>query len=81
MTPRRLLELTDCEAVKRAAMAGLGVTMVSAHSVELEVRCGERREVEVPEPRLARDLDVVTRKDVRLSAAALAFLALARGRA
>lgn len=76
--PRRLLELNGCEAVKRAAMAGLGVAMVSGYSVALELRCGELCRVPVPELRLTRDLYIVTRKDVRPSAAALAFLSLVR---
>ena len=79
-TPRRVLELSGCEAVKRAAMAGLGVAVVSTHSVGLELRCGELRQVEVPELHLTRDLYIVTRKDRRPSAAALAFLALVRKR-
>lgn len=78
VSPRRLVQLNGCEAVKRAAVAGLGVAVVSSHSIVLESRCGELRQVLVPELRLSRDLYIVTRKDSRPSAAALAFLALVR---
>ncbi len=81
VTPRRLLELSGCEAVKRAAMAGLGVAVVSARSVGLELRCGELCQVPISDLKLTRELYVVTRKDSRQSAAALTFLALARKQA
>ncbi|MHB1131098.1 MAG: LysR substrate-binding domain-containing protein [Chloroflexota bacterium] len=76
----RRLELNGCEAVKRAAMAGLGAAVVSGHSVALEVRCGELRRVPLTGIDLVRNLYVVNRKDERPAAAALAFLALARKR-
>lgn len=81
VAPRRLIELSGCEAVKRAAMAGLGVAIVSSHSVGLELRCGELRRIPVVDLELTRELFVVTRKAARQSAAALAFLALARKQA
>jgi LysR family transcriptional regulator, low CO2-responsive transcriptional regulator len=37
---RAPLEFSDTEAIKRAVIAGMGVSFVSAHSVELEVRAG-----------------------------------------
>ncbi|MHB1005008.1 MAG: LysR substrate-binding domain-containing protein [Chloroflexota bacterium] len=73
----RKLELNGCEAVKRAAMAGLGAAVVSARSVALELRCGELRRVSVTDLTLIRDLYIISRKDERPSAAALAFVALA----
>lgn len=78
VSSQRTLELNGCEAVKRAAMAGLGVAVVSACSVTLELRCGELVRLSVPELHLERDLYIVPRKDVRPSAAALAFLSLVR---
>lgn len=78
VSPRRVLELNGCEAVKRAAMAGLGIAAVSAYSVALELRCGELVMVAAPELHLERDLYIVTRKNVRPSAAVLAFFALVR---
>ncbi|MHB1131547.1 MAG: LysR substrate-binding domain-containing protein [Chloroflexota bacterium] len=74
----RRLELNGCEAVKQAAMVGLGAAVVSGRSVALEVRCGELRRVPLTGLDLVRNLYVVNRKDERPSAAALAFLALAR---
>ncbi|MCL4465002.1 MAG: LysR family transcriptional regulator [Chloroflexi bacterium] len=74
----RRLELNGCEAVKHAAIAGLGAAVVSARSVALELRCGELLRVPVTGLKLERDLYVINRKDERPSAAALAFLALTR---
>ncbi len=78
LTPRRPLELCGCEAVKRAVAAGMGIAFVSGYSVTLEIASGILRIVTIPELRLERELSIVSHKDVRPSAAALAFLALLR---
>jgi len=75
---RRPLELRGCEAVKRAVAAGMGIAFVSGYSVQLEVAHGMLRTVAMPDLRLSRELSIVSPKDVRPSAAALAFLALVR---
>ena len=73
----RVMELHGCEAVKRGVMAGMGIAAVSGYSVELELRQGLLRTLAVDGLRLERDISIVSRKDVRPTAAALAFTALA----
>ena len=75
--PGRVMELAGCEAVKRGAMAGMGIAAVSGHSVEMELRQGLLRIITVDRLRLEREISIISRKDVRPSAAALAFTALA----
>ncbi len=75
--PTRVLELVGCEAVKRGAMAGMGVAAVSAYSVELELRQGLLKILPVNELPLEREISIISRKDVRPTAASLAFTALA----
>ena len=78
VTVRQTFELRGCEAVKRAVAAGLGVALVSGHAVALEVDCGILCAVAIEGMQLERDLSIVSHKDVRPSAAALAFLYLLR---
>jgi DNA-binding transcriptional LysR family regulator len=73
--PARSLELRSCEGVKRAVAAGLGISFVSKHAVELELAQGLLAVLEGPDMRASRELSIVSHKDVRPSAAALAFLA------
>ncbi|MCL4553005.1 MAG: LysR substrate-binding domain-containing protein [Candidatus Marsarchaeota archaeon] len=75
---RRPIELLGCEAVKRAVAAGMGIAVVSGYSVSLELAHGVLHKVPIPDLNLVRQLSIVTHKDVRSSAAALAFLALLR---
>ncbi len=72
----RVMELHGCEAVKRGVMAGMGIAAVSAYSVELEVRQGLLKILRVDELLLEREISIISRKDVRPTAAALAFTAL-----
>jgi DNA-binding transcriptional LysR family regulator len=76
LTPKRVLEMTGCEAVKRTVAAGLGVAFVSQRAIALEVSQRLVHLPDVPELRFRRQLFVLTRKDARHPAAALAFLAL-----
>lgn len=73
----RVMELAGCEAVKRGVMAGMGIAAVSGYSVEVELRQGLLRGLPVEGLRLERDISIISRKDVRPPAAALAFAALA----
>jgi DNA-binding transcriptional LysR family regulator len=75
--PRRVMEIAGCEAVKRAVAAGLGVAFVSRHAIALEMAQQLVSIPNIPELRFRRPLFILTRKDARPSAAALAFLALA----
>lgn len=78
VSPKRKLEMTGCEAVKRAVAAGLGVAFVSRHAIALEVAQKAVSVPEISELRFARQLSLIARKDARPSAASLAFLALVR---
>ena len=75
--PGRVMELAGCEAVKRGAMAGMGIAAVSGYSVEMELRQGLLGIITVEGLRLERQISIISRKDVRSSAATLAFTALA----
>lgn len=75
---RRFLELNGCEAVKRAAAAGMGIAMISGFSITCEVEHGMLKIVDIPDLRLHRELSIVSHKDVRPSVASLAFLSLVR---
>ncbi len=73
----RVMELAGCEAVKRGVMAGVGIAAVSGYSVEVELRQGLLKTLPVEGLRLEREISIISRKDVRPTAAALAFTALA----
>ncbi|MGI5835445.1 MAG: LysR substrate-binding domain-containing protein [Chloroflexota bacterium] len=75
--PRSTMELAGCEAIKRGVMAGLGVAAVSGYGVEWELRQGLLKAISVEGLLLEREISIVSRKDVRPTAAALAFNALA----
>ncbi|MBI3970767.1 MAG: LysR family transcriptional regulator [Chloroflexi bacterium] len=75
---QRPFELAGCEAVKQAVAAGLGIAAVSQYSVACELAAGRVRQVSVDGVAMVRPLHIVTPKDVRAAAAALAFLALLR---
>ena len=79
--PQRALEMNGCEAVKRAVAAGLGLSFVSRYAIDLELGQGMLIVLHGPGLNLSRQLHIISRKDIRLSPAALAFLALARKRA
>lgn len=75
ISPGRTLEMRSCEGVKRAVAAGLGLSLISRRAIELERESGVLVELTGPEPRISRQLYMVTRKEIRPSPAALAFAA------
>ncbi|GIK38957.1 MAG: LysR family transcriptional regulator [Chloroflexota bacterium] len=77
-SPQRTLELPSCEAAKRAVAAGLGLSFVSRYALDLELDQGLLTVLSGAGFSLAYPLYVISRKDVRLSQAALAFLAFTR---
>jgi DNA-binding transcriptional LysR family regulator len=79
-SPPRTLELPSCEAIKRAVTAGLGLSFVSRSAVDLELKQGVLSVAAGQGLNFSRQLFVVSRKDARLSPAALAFLADVRKR-
>ena len=76
LSPRRVLEMSGCEAVKRVVSAGLGVAFVSRYAIVLELAQKLVSAPEIPELHFSRQLFLIARKDARPSAASLAFLAL-----
>jgi len=76
--PDKSLELCGCEGVKRAVAAGLGLSVVSRWTIEMELSLGILAIISGDELCLERSLYVISRKDRRSSAAGLAFLAYLR---
>lgn len=76
--PENSLELNGCEGVKRAVTVGLGLSVVSNLSIEMELSTGILAIIRGEGLSLSRSLSIITRKDRRPSAAALAFLAHTR---
>lgn len=72
--PSRVVTLGDTEAVKRAVMAGMGVTFLSKYAVGLELQSGLLCAPDVPELKSTRQMLCIYPKGVHLSPAALAFL-------
>lgn len=72
--PGYALELHSCEGVTRVVAAGLGLSVVSRHAIELELIQGLLVVLEGPGLNAQRALSIVTHKDRRPSAASLAFL-------
>jgi DNA-binding transcriptional LysR family regulator len=70
------VELPSIEAIKKFVATGNGVALLPLITVEDEVRRGELIHVPVPELRLERKLRIVYRKNVVLSHAGRAFLAI-----
>ncbi len=78
ITIRRLLELRSVEAIKQAVAEGLGISFISRYAVALEVRHKALAVAADPRLRFRRPLVMISRKDARLSPAALAFAASVR---
>jgi len=76
VAPRVMMEWESTEAIKKAVEAGLGVSILSAHAVELEVAHGRLRMVRHPALACRRQFYIVTHQDRRLSPAARAFAAV-----
>jgi DNA-binding transcriptional LysR family regulator len=67
------MEMNSTEAIKQAVQAGLGLGVVSLHTVELELETKRLKMLDVQEFPIQRYWYVVHRKDKRLSASAHAF--------
>ena len=83
ISPRHGMQMTRNEAIKQAVRSGLGISVVSLHSVELELETGRLVILDVQGFPLPMDWYLVYRRGRRLSPAAKAFhefvLAEARG--
>jgi len=67
------IEMTSNEAIKQSVQAGLGLGIVSAHTLELELEVGRLVILKVQSFPIKRRWYLVHRKGKRLSAAAAAF--------
>lgn len=67
------MEMSSTEAIKQGVQAGLGLGVVSLHTIELELSARRLRVLDVEGLPIRRHWHIVHRKDKRLSAAALAF--------
>ena len=73
ITPSGSIEMTSNEAIKQSVEAGLGLGVVSVHTVELELEVGRLKTLDVESFPIVRRWYVVHRKEKRLSAVAQAF--------
>ncbi|MBL3561883.1 LysR family transcriptional regulator [Rhodovulum sulfidophilum] len=67
--PQRVVELESNETIKQAVMAGLGVALISRHTVAGELAAGRLVELDAPSLPLVRQWFLVHRSDTALSAA------------
>lgn len=70
------VELPSLEAIKKFVTAGNGVALLPLIAVEEEIQRGDLIRIDVPELRFERKLRIIFRKNVALSHAARAFLAI-----
>ncbi len=71
--PQIGMEMSSTEAIKQAVQAGLGLGVVSLHTVELELESKRLKLLDVRHFPIQRYWFIVHRRDKRLSAAAQAF--------
>ena len=74
LAPRTRIEMSSNEAIKQSVEAGLGLAMVSAHTVELELAAGRVELLDVVSFPILKRWFVVHRESKRLSATARAFI-------
>lgn len=72
---QRVLVIRNVEGIKRAVAAGLGISFISRNAIDLELNHGLLRLLPGDKLILKRDISIITHKDIRPSAAMLAFLA------
>lgn len=73
LTIRHGMQMTRNEAVKQAVRSGLGLSVVSLHTIELELETGRLKVLDVEGFPLVRQWHLVYRRGKRLSPAAGAF--------
>lgn len=76
ISPSIQVEIADNGAIKEAVAAGLGLSVVSRHTLELDLRAGRLVILDVEHFPIARNWYLVYRRGKRLSPIALAFKAL-----
>jgi DNA-binding transcriptional LysR family regulator len=72
-TPKRIVTIGSNETVKQAVMAGMGVSLLSLHTLELELRTGEIGLLDVIGTPVVRNWHLVNMTAKKLSPAASAF--------
>ncbi|WP_295558571.1 LysR family transcriptional regulator [uncultured Hyphomicrobium sp.] len=68
-----VIEFGSNETIKQAVMAGLGLALISAHTIELEIETGRLRVLHVKDLPIVREWNLVHRLDKGLGPAASAF--------
>jgi DNA-binding transcriptional LysR family regulator len=76
LAPRIALELGHTEAVKRAAEAGLGISIISKHAVKTEMDTGRLKAVRLKGVDLHRHINLIYHRDKTPSDLTSAFLSL-----
>ena len=71
--PQSSVEMTSNEAIKQSVEAGLGLAIVSIHTVELELSVGRLVQLKVQSFPIRRQWYVAHRRGKHLSATARAF--------
>ena len=74
LAPRTRIEMSSNEAIKQSVEAGLGLGVVSAHTIELELAAGRVELLDVVSFPILKRWFVVHREGKRLSATARAFI-------
>jgi len=74
LTLKTGMEMTRNEAIKLAVRSGMGLSLVSTHSIELELETGRLVVLDVEGFPLMRHWYIVHRKDKRMTPAARAFM-------
>jgi len=72
-TPQRTMTLGSNESVKQTVMAGMGVSLLSLHTLELELRTGEIGLLDINGTPVMRSWHLVNMNAKKLSPAAAAF--------
>jgi DNA-binding transcriptional LysR family regulator len=71
--PSATLEFGSNETIKQAVMAGLGLALISAHTIELEIETGRLATLNIKDLPVVREWNLVHRLDKGLGPAAAAF--------
>ncbi|WP_366926540.1 LysR family transcriptional regulator [Hyphomicrobium sp.] len=71
--PSATIEFGSNETIKQAVMAGLGLALISAHTIELEIETGRLCTLNIKELPVVREWNLVHRLDKALGPAAAAF--------
>jgi DNA-binding transcriptional LysR family regulator len=72
-TPKRIVMLGSNETVKQGVMAGMGISLLSLHSLELELRAREVSLLDVASTPVLRNWYIVHMNSKKLAPAAAAF--------